>query len=266
MSGSGTLSDRLIGANVDGISYNSAVYASISTNDYGVYLVNDDFLNAPECRNCTETYSPSGSYRSMSSTYAGATLHSLWNQSRNSVLDRLEPADCIAQYATSLQSYRRNVLLVIDSTQTDLPPQNRNLTYLNNTDTFWVDAFDANEGMQPDGSADSYQWICSSISYGSDSNCANEIGAIKNAPDAWKVGGYVCSYSGTRTCSQSLWPVKYCLSERATPRCRLHFSPVIASIVTVLNFCKYLECTILISGVASQSQNSCVLCKTLPVG
>lgn len=205
------------------------MYSSISTNDYGVYLVNESFLDDPECRNCTDQRYYSSSY------YSGLALLSLWNQSRHNALDKLEPADCIAQYATALQSYRRNVLLVIDSTQPDLPPQDSNLTYLNNTNTFWKESFDSSDGMDPQFAPDSYKWICSSLDYDSNSNCANRIGVIKSRPDAWKVGG-TCS-----SCNDVLWPVHYCLSERATPRCRLHFSPAIASVVTVLNFCKWPE-------------------------
>jgi hypothetical protein len=251
VSDSSTLPDRPIGANDDGISYNSAVYASISTNDYSVYLVNEAFLDDPECRNCTEKYSSDPYY---SSRYKG--LLSLWDQSRNNSLDRLEPAECIAQYATALQSYRRNVLLVIDSTQSDLPPQNRNLTYLNNTNTFWVGAFDALDGMDPGNAPDSYNWICSSLDYDSNSNCANRIGTIKSAPDSWKVGG-ACS-----SCNDVLWPVKYCLSERATPRCRLHFSPAIASVVTILNFCKCPERVILPFSIATKLQGRCLNLET----
>lgn len=194
-----------------------------------MYLVREAFVNASVCRNCTEEYS-SYSYDT-SSQYTPSRLELLWSQSRNGSLERLESAECITAYAIALQSDRRNLLLVMDNAQANTSPYNRNLTYINNTDTFWFNTFSAYEGTDPDAAPDSYAWICSGLEYKRNTPCANRLGEIAKAPDAWTVGQ---SYDG----KQYSWPVKYCLSEPAVPRCRLHFSPAIAAIVTVLNLCK----------------------------
>lgn len=194
-----------------------------------MYLVNEAFVNASVCHNCTERYSSYSYYNS--SQYIPSRLELLWSKSRNGSLERLEPAECITAYAIALQSDRRNLLLVMDSAQANTSPYNRNLTYTNNTDTFWFDTFSAYEGTDPDTAPDSYAWICSGLEYEWDTPCANRLGEIAKTPDAWTVGQ---RYDGT----QYSWPVKYCLSEAAVPRCRLHFSPAIAAIVTVLNLCK----------------------------
>jgi hypothetical protein len=49
------------------------------------------------------------------------------------------------------------------------------------------------------------------------------------------VSGYLSSYAVGYT---SLYPVDYCLSERAEEHCKLQFVPAIAILVTILNLCK----------------------------
>jgi hypothetical protein len=201
---------HLIRADVDDLSYNSAVYASISTNDYAVYLVREAFLSD----------SPPSVPKSTL-----PTLPSLWNQSQSNMLDRLEPAECIAEYATALQSHRRNLLLVTDGTPMDLGPLNPRPNYPNNTDLLWNGFFQASDAMNPYTSSYSYGWMCDVIDHQSFAHCADRVTAIKKTPDDWRMG-------------EQAWSVKYCLSEPATPHCRIRFSPVIASIVTALNLCK----------------------------
>ncbi|KAF2626657.1 hypothetical protein BU25DRAFT_411632 [Macroventuria anomochaeta] len=217
--------------------YNSAVYASVSTNSYKVYLVSEAFLDDPECRNCTDKSDWQSYYTSSPPSGYFDPLITLWSQSKNGSLNRLEPAECLAEYATALQSDRRNVLLVMDNAQASTSPYNRSLTLLNNTNVYWASGFSASYGTDPDDAPESYSWICSGVGYDPKSPCANRVQDIKNAPQTWEVGN-ICPAYRMNLCGQSRWPVKYCLSEPAIPRCRLHFSPVIATIVTVLNLFK----------------------------
>ncbi|KAH5426660.1 hypothetical protein HBI47_117900 [Parastagonospora nodorum] len=66
--------------------------------------------------------------------------------------------------------------------------------------------------------------------------CQSRLGEITKEPQTWSMGK-LC-YADGEFCDPYRWPVDYCLSERAEPRCRLHFSPTIAIIVTTLNFFK----------------------------
>ncbi|KAF1928320.1 uncharacterized protein M421DRAFT_63465 [Didymella exigua CBS 183.55] len=209
--------------------YNSAVYSSTSTNSYAFFLVNEAFLDASECHNCTWYYSASSYYNSHETRLV--TLETLWSQSRNGSLDRLEPAQCLTDYAKTLQSNRRNLLLVMDNAQASASPRNSNLSYTNNPDTFLYGNFFATDGALPVFAPDSYSWICSGLDNDTNTPCANRLGQI--SPDTWTVGGY--DYG-----RKYAWPVKYCLSEPAVSRCRLQFTPTIAAIVTVLNLFKAL--------------------------
>jgi hypothetical protein len=77
-----------------------------------------------------------------------------------------------------------------------------------------------------------FEWICSALDDRS-TPCSVLVKNLKKEP--WKVGKF-CNDKGN--CLLSGAPVKYCLSERVEPHCKLHFEPNIAIVVTVLNFCK----------------------------
>lgn len=143
-----------------------------------------------------------------------------------------------------IQSNRRNLLMVTSDENIEskyvIPPPEYFVT--NNTNTFWSGSFDAAEALQQDQFEDSYGWICSGLDYSAkDILCANRVEEIKSAPHTWKMGSG-CS-EGQIYCYryEDLLPVDYCLSEPAPPLCKLHFSPVVAIIVTTLNFCKYTK-------------------------
>ena len=57
-------------------------------------------------------------------------LDTLWSRARNGTLDRLESVDCIDQYATLIQPYRRNVLLVAADDHFPGPDKN---TFINSS-------------------------------------------------------------------------------------------------------------------------------------
>jgi hypothetical protein len=60
-------------------------------------VVNENF-NRTDCNGCNQT----------------SIIYSLWNQSRNGTLEKLDANTCRTAYTTYIQSSRRNLLLVTD--------------------------------------------------------------------------------------------------------------------------------------------------------
>ncbi|KAH7348020.1 hypothetical protein BKA66DRAFT_309730 [Pyrenochaeta sp. MPI-SDFR-AT-0127] len=210
--------------------YNSAVFASISSNDYHVYSVSQSFVEDAECLNCTGVMVVT----STSNTSLPETLTSLWKKARAGHLERLSPAECINQYAQIINSNRRNVLLVANDT--NFPPPEKNRRF-GGSRAYWMNSFSADSAQGTQMAADAYGWICSGPSSKLSAYCSDEVDAIKRAPEDWQVGDY-CNRNSVHSCDYSYFPVEYCLSERAEQKCRLHFEPTIAIIITVLNFLK----------------------------
>jgi len=198
-------------------SYNSAVFSSISSNSYFAFSVSQSFVSNPECLGC-ERMDLVGEFRAID---FNATIKGIHQSALDGTLDRLENGDCIAEYAKMFQTSRRNVLLVASD---DKFPVADKADFPNGTNIYskgWFAAIDA-VGSQPLNNI--YNWICSDIElYGN--ACFMEIDRVRDNPNSWAVNGY---------------PVDYCLSERATPRCKLQFNTSIAILVTALNVFKAL--------------------------
>ena len=151
-----------------------------------------------------------------------SVLHRLWNNASTGTLERLDPAECIARYATSIQSAQSNVLLVASDDQV-LPPNENPLINGSHACGRWK--FSAMSAMARDTARNSFDWICSGMD--TKRPCSLGIDAIRDSSaESWLMG------------PGAGWPVKYCLSERADPTCKLHFEPTIGTIVTILNFGK----------------------------
>jgi hypothetical protein len=202
-----------------------------------MFLVSQAFVDDSECRNCTAAIPDAASDAEM--------MRSLYEKSRNGSLERLDAAECVSAYGTLIQSTRRNLLVVTaneninsGSTDTIYPPDS---PYINNTNWYMIQRSVATEGLRAYARlADSpVDWICSGLPYHTNSICINELEAIKSGSQAWTLSRG-CSGGPEGYCDRYRWPVDYCLSEAAEPRCQLHFNRVIAIIVTVLNFCKSL--------------------------
>jgi hypothetical protein len=176
----------------------------------------------------------------------------MWNMSKSETLDKLSPAECMTAYNTGIQSYRRNLLLVandehalprINTSSSDMirfSTQYSKLKYANNTNVLYVYDFDSQSGfMRTDGSL---RWIISS-KYDEYRTYSQAFEATKSSPDTWSVRP---ACKAGLDCTQFQWPVEYCLSEKATPRCQLQFDSRIASIVICLNFCKYIDSSTLV--------------------
>jgi hypothetical protein len=230
--------------------YNSAVYASLVTNAYDVFLVGQAFLDGTENADCIKSKS---SPWPIDPANIDSSFEYLSSMLRNGSLERLERTQCITEYAKMVQPTRRNLLLVAANVEVD-PNKNRTtgLPYelpciegvKNSTGVFWIGDFDAQKALSLANMEDSYSWLCSGSGWNSSSesefrmsvNCPHEAEIIKKASQ-WEVrqGYYNRTFSDPQYWR---WSVDHCLSEPVTARCELHFSTVIAVTVTILNFCK----------------------------
>lgn len=228
------------------------MYSSISSNSYWVFSVSESFMETSECLNCTNAPSD---VRGMGSTQGGGregrpvdevprALDTLWSLARAGNLDNLTASECLNEYAQIIQSNRRNLLLV--SRDTYFPPREENF-YVNGSYVYWGDKFSSAKARSAQDAGDAYGWICSGISNKSDvtilgTACTVSVSQFQNNITSWRPGWY-CPEEFTveySECQFELWPVEYCLSEKAVPHCKLHFEPTIAVVVTVLNLSKFL--------------------------
>lgn len=136
-------------------------------------MVNEEFLAGSQCRNC----------QSDENIYS-LSVKNLWDKSHNNTLDRLSTADCLTAYATRIQSTRRNLLLVTRDKNNDvnITAYFPNLSYINNTDLYWTQSFDADEGLGQRRGGDSLSWICSGLPDREGLPCQSRIGEITNDP------------------------------------------------------------------------------------
>jgi hypothetical protein len=169
-------------------------------------------------------------------------LNYLWRKSRDGSLDRLSASECLTAYGTTVQSARRNLLVVTtdnghaaDRNTSSLYPLN-NLS-INNTNLHLGWDSRATDGLNHYLNEDPLAWICSGIPGKKHKSCQSRLAEVRNAPRSWQVAAANC-YASQGFCDRNRWSVDYCLSERVDSRCRLHFSPTIAIIVTSLNLCK----------------------------
>ena len=95
------------------IRYNSAIFSSLSTNDYNVISVTPDFLDGAPWH--LLGFLPS--WADPEPRRFDPLIISIQQRARS--FERLEPVDCISSYAKPYVSSRKHVLLVVDNETTD---------------------------------------------------------------------------------------------------------------------------------------------------
>ncbi|KAF2832511.1 hypothetical protein CC86DRAFT_366289 [Ophiobolus disseminans] len=221
--------------------YNSAVFGSVSSNDYFAFSVSKSFLEDAQCRNCTVPANTTFSDRRSTEDGDGwndsntknipIVLDALRREYKTGDLDRLDPLECLNQYATAIQSDRRHVLLVASDDK--LPKMEEN-QFINGSRVYWGMPFYTMAASSSMKAANSYDWICSGLN--KEGSCSSLVNDIQSNATAWSVRA--CEYSPYRPCNSEPYPVEYCLSQPADAHCRLQFNTAIAVIVCVLNFVK----------------------------
>ena len=167
-------------------------------------------------------------------------VQAIHKKARDGVPDRLENSDCINAYAQMLQTGRGDVILVTEDS--NLPLQKwKGVT--ETSPVFWYYIYDAYFTTAIlRNSTETYGWMRSAFD-NQRRACSETIGQIKASPQTWTVGGacranspvfnVICEWT-----IQMRGPIKYCLSEKTEPRCKIQWSIPIAALVTVLNLLK----------------------------
>ncbi|KIX09181.1 uncharacterized protein Z518_00260 [Rhinocladiella mackenziei CBS 650.93] len=184
--------------------YNSAFYKSLSTNDYGLYFVKQDFIDSPTFTSADPA----------SDTVADPTkIHA--DVRIPGVYERLDKVACIKAYATNFVSDRRNLVLVTKNETVDT-------SLIFDTEYFYTGLYQ-------------FQWICTSdpkiddkITVPRDSlnyalPCETFVSKIIAIADEWQPYGY---------------DVQYCLSERVPEKCSFNGNVPIVAVVVACNAVK----------------------------
>jgi hypothetical protein len=131
-------------------SYNSAVFSSISVNDYLAMSVSQSFVDDTDCFNCTEFELPE----------IREPIQMMHKKARKNELEKLNNLECIEQYARMLQSKRRNVLLVASDDK--LPPVNGSRNF--GTHVHGIMMVSATEASSPASAGDAFRKSIQAIS------------------------------------------------------------------------------------------------------
>ena len=89
-----------------------------------------------------------------------STLESLWSKARADDLEKLDYSKCRDEYATSIQSNRRNLLLVLDDSDIPSPANDYSM---NGSLAYWVTKFETYDWLSPKKGSLTFEWICSAL-------------------------------------------------------------------------------------------------------
>jgi hypothetical protein len=120
--------------------------------------------------------------------------------------------------------------------------------FINGSDIYGALPFASIDARGPEQAADAYDWICSGLDRDSE-RCISRVAEVRSNPSNWTVEIDNCtrtvSYEDNRVNSVytechpgEVYPVSYCLSERAPAHCKVHFSRDISILVTIINLLK----------------------------
>lgn len=211
-------------------SYNSMVYSSIASHEYIAVNVPEAFIMDQNCLHCDDhdvfEDSPlKDEVLDFHRKNIKSAIIDLHRKARNIQLTCLHPKECIKEYATNIQSFRRNVLLV--GSDNSFPPiAHKAAPYMEQALFNGTRVYGIFEAGYLDLRYGSYEWICqnSNMSIVPRGWCESHVDDVM-ARDSWKVNGF---------------PVKYCLSETAPALCKLRIYLPVGWLVTSLNLLKAL--------------------------
>lgn len=213
--------------------YNSTVFATLSTQEYSVFLVSSDFPTGAPFNVTPGSIFDSGSGPSLQPAEASTILHNY--QHNISSLTKWDNEECIKVYTSSFISTHSDVLLVS--------------TNLNSTNSFLIAMTDRDSPVLPSGYL-SNQWMCA---------MPNSVGVLecqsKNpAPDPhnWTVhiqlddpykddGSTIGDHL-----SIDQTTVQYCLSQPVKEQCKAQFSLGIMITVLICNLIKVICMSIIV--------------------
>jgi len=192
------------------IRYNTAIFSSLTANEYNYIVVNDNFLSP--------TWNSNGSFPN-GTNVAPNGMNTVHQKVLNGSMTKYTSADCMTAYARTFASKVRNVLLVSNHSDVTGYPWDGSLISTFNSSVLGYSTWDNTEAIP-------YAWIC-----GDDYDF-----------DPYKNGGPVCTLSKAKEGIDN-WTVKtflinYCLVEEVEEQCQLRFSLAIMIIVILANMVK----------------------------
>ncbi|KAL2430720.1 hypothetical protein ABEF95_013198 [Exophiala dermatitidis] len=216
--------------------YNSAFYKSLTTNDYNVYIVSQDFVDG-SAFNMTENASPHLPYARQYDFKVD--IAGIQNGTKTPGLyEHLQKADCIRAYATDFVTNRRNLLMVTKhdplsplSSTLYLTPFQYLTTYTHGKAASLLEVtMPANASiricMSDDAMFAEIEAAFPNQPIGA--VCAKHISKMVALVDKWRPYGY---------------DVQYCLSERVPESCSYSANIPIVATVIVANLVKVLVMT-----------------------
>ena len=189
--------------------YNSAIFTTLATQSYRVYIGPSDSLDGPLQR--------------FNSAHQD-NLHSIYETFSISTIERLDNAKCIKAYAESFVAARSDVIAV---SSTVVKGQDLQELY---------------QTVDTCGRTVPYCWICNG---GFHEGC--DTGPILSNSSSWTLIGLAWTNSTypiatpgkpLTTKSETRIPVDYCLSKRVKERCKVQFSLHVMIVVIISNLLK----------------------------
>ncbi|THW65872.1 hypothetical protein D6D20_01754 [Aureobasidium pullulans] len=198
--------------------YNSMFFGSLSTNDYNIHYVTEDFLTGAAYNRVAFPDKING----LDEDYMDTSAMQQRLQQNNGTWQKLSNAECISAYAVDTLSAHRDVVIVVEP---------RNTTRKGSMVSRDRYRFNFNSELEMDY-YNPYDWICVdpmlaekfiaqgwSLSY----RCYQTIPQLKKIADQW---------------SPRYYDARYCMSEMMEGKCSLNFSLAIAVVVMICNVVK----------------------------
>jgi hypothetical protein len=186
---------------IDLARYNSAIFSTLSAVDYTAFIVTEDFVHGAWWN---QTRAHSSSFRNQASSL----------QQDASILTRLENAECLQAYGTSMfETDWKNVLVV---------------TSLDRNDTL-IAGFD----HSPDYYENDLAWVC-----GTARSC--DVKSLISEASSWTLPDVLyCQMSGYGADACYIpAPIQYCLAEPFESDCSVKINTTILVVVVICNFIK----------------------------
>jgi hypothetical protein len=231
-------------------SYNSVIYASIGTNNYFVFLVNQTFVERYENVSSPEVLligSDDGNWVPVYEPPRDLVLRQLQESALAGKLDKLDNKDCIQSYGKMYLSDRSNLLLVGSA----FPLTINDTAFISSIYVF----NEAIDNPQLSRCAlDPVPWICPR--HDCEVACVNRLNEVE--PQNWTVTeveavGFVGSVEsmefGSVESARSAKSVDYCLSQPTEESCKLQFSLPIVMVIIFFNVFKVAIMLILAFGL-----------------
>lgn len=201
--------------------YNSAVFSTLTTRQYNVFLVSDNFFDGATF-NLSTLLPYGGRIDGERVTFSGEDLQTTLEnyQINTSSLTRLDNEACVKAYSANIISSRADVILVSSTTA-----QENSVLAIHPV---------VNTQIMTDSTLNSRGWMCA---IPATAVYCREFQTVK-VPDTWSVNISSRSSGATGQSPPIAASVQYCLSQPVQERCKFQFSLPIMVVVISCNLIK----------------------------